>query len=92
MTNFNEYQNVELESDDKIITMMIIRKESHDVGACKQQGAQHLHDSGTYFNSLHVQISYFCRTLELWNARAPVVNTVRYVNIVSSGCFIAKNN
>ena len=27
MTNFNEYQTVELESDEKIITMMIIRKE-----------------------------------------------------------------
>ena len=65
MINFNEYQTVELESDDKIITMMIIRKESHDVGACKQQGAQQLHESGRYFNSLHVQISYFCRTLEL---------------------------
>ena len=65
MTNFNEYQTVELESDDKIITMMIIRKESHDVGACKQQGTQQLHESGRYFNSLHVQISYFCRTLEM---------------------------
>ena len=62
MTNFNEYQTVELESDDKIITMMIIRKESHDVGACKQQGVQQLHESDRYFNSLHVQISYFCRT------------------------------
>ena len=65
MINFNEYQTVELESDDKIITMMIIRKESHDVGACKQQGAQQLHESGRYFNSLHVQISYFCGTLEM---------------------------
>ena len=62
----NEYQTVELESDDKIITMMIIRKENHDVGARKQQGVQQLHESGTYFNSLHVQISYFCRKLEMW--------------------------
>ena len=65
MINFNEYQTVELESDDKIITIMIIRKESHDVGACKQQGVQQLHESGRYFNSLQVQISYFCRTLEM---------------------------
>ena len=65
MTNFNEYQTVELESDDKIITIMIIRKESHDVGACKQQGVQQLHESGRYFNSLQVQLSYFCRTLEM---------------------------
>ena len=62
------------------------------MGACKQQGAQHLHDSGTYFNSLHVQISYFCRTLELWNARTPVVNTVRNIDFVSGGYSIAKNN
>ena len=65
MTNFNEYQTVELESDDEIITMMIIRRESHDVGACKQQGVQQLHESGRYFNSLQVQLSYFCRTLEM---------------------------
>ena len=65
MINFNEYQTVELESDDKIITIMIIRKESHDVGACKQQGVQQLHESGRYFNSLQVQLSYFCRTLEM---------------------------
>ena len=65
MTNFNEYQTVELESDYKIITIMIIRKESHDVGACKQQGVQQLHESGRYFNSLQVQLSYFCRTLEM---------------------------
>ena len=65
MTNLNEYQTVELESDDKIITIMIIRKESHDVGACKQQGVQQLHESGRYFNSLQVQLSYFCRTLEM---------------------------
>ena len=64
MTNFNEYQTVELESDE-IITMMIIRRESHDVGACKQQGVQQLHESGRYFNSLQVQLSYFCRTLEM---------------------------
>ena len=65
MTNLNEYQTVELESDDKIITIMIIRKESHDVGACKQQGVQQLHESGRYFNSLQVQLSYFCRRLEM---------------------------
>ena len=65
MTNFNEYQTVELESDYKIITIMIIRKESHDVGACKQKGVQQLHESGRYFNSLQVQLSYFCRTLEM---------------------------
>ena len=65
MTNFNEYQTVELESDYKIITIMIIRKESHDLGACKQQGVQQLHESGRYFNSLQVQLSYFCRTLEM---------------------------
>ena len=47
-----------MESDDEIITIIIIRKESHDVGACKQQGAQHLHVSGKYFNSLHVQIRH----------------------------------
>ena len=47
-----------MESDDEIITMMIIWKESHDVGARKQQGAQHLHVSGKYFNSLHVQIRH----------------------------------
>ena len=28
------------------------------MGACKQQGAQHLHDPFTYFNSLHVQIRH----------------------------------
>ena len=47
-----------MESDDEIITIIIIRKESHDVGARKQQGAQHLHVSGKYFNSLHVQIRH----------------------------------
>ena len=47
-----------MESDNTIITIIIIRKDSHDVGARKQQGAQHLHVSGKYFNSLHVQIRH----------------------------------
>ena len=50
-----------MESDNTIITIIIIiiiRKESHDVGARKQQGAHHLHVSGKYFNSLHVQIRH----------------------------------
>ena len=54
-----------------LLTMTLISLDRYaisldlDVGACKQQGAQQLHESGRYFNSLHVQISYFCGTLEM---------------------------